>query len=106
MESPENHIKFDFLGKDSIRYENEVEVEEKVWRLVQKFCNKNADGKGASPFLSDVLCHNCSLSLPHLYMVPGREASYGTSRYPRPGRVYEGALQRQCHDSPAEPYPA
>ena len=33
-----NHIKFDFLGKDSIRYENEVAVEPRVWQLVQQFC--------------------------------------------------------------------
>lgn len=33
-----NHIKFDFLGKDSIRYENEVAVEPRVWQLVKQFC--------------------------------------------------------------------
>ena len=33
-----NHIKFDFLGKDSIRYENEVAVAPRVWQLVQQFC--------------------------------------------------------------------
>ena len=27
---PPNHIKFDFLGKDSIKYENTVEVHKKV----------------------------------------------------------------------------
>ncbi len=52
MDEPANHIKFDFLGKDSIRYENEVEVEEKVWQLVKRFCKKNADGKGAASHLN------------------------------------------------------
>jgi len=51
MEEPANHLKFDFLGKDSIRYENEVEVEEKVWQLVKRFCRKNADGKGTFSFI-------------------------------------------------------
>jgi DNA topoisomerase-1 len=29
---PPNHIKFDFLGKDSIRYENTVEVSRRCQR--------------------------------------------------------------------------
>lgn len=49
MEEPENHIKFDFLGKDSIRYENEVEVDGKVWKLVKQFCSKTEKGK-SKPF--------------------------------------------------------
>ncbi len=37
-----NTIEFDFLGKDSIRYLNEVTVEEKVYRNLRMFChNKN-----------------------------------------------------------------
>ena len=47
MEDPANHIKFDFLGKDSIRYENEVEVDGQVWKLVKQFCSKTEKGKGA-----------------------------------------------------------
>ena len=39
------HIKFDFLGKDSIRYENEVQVHPRVHELVREFCRK--DSKGA-----------------------------------------------------------
>lgn len=50
MEFPENHIKFDFLGKDSIRYENEVEVDPIVWKLVKKFCASNQNGKGTIIF--------------------------------------------------------
>lgn len=49
MEEPANHIKFDFLGKDSIRYENQVEVDPRVWELVQQFCSKTGSGKG-EPF--------------------------------------------------------
>ncbi len=41
-----DHIKFDFLGKDSIRYENEVKAHPKVWRLVEKFCRKDGGNKG------------------------------------------------------------
>ena len=43
-----NHIKFDFLGKDSIRYENEVAVRPKVWQLVKQFCKGDSKG-GARP---------------------------------------------------------
>ena len=34
----EDHIRFDFLGKDSMRYENEVAVEPAVFSLMQAFC--------------------------------------------------------------------
>ena len=40
-----DHIKFDFLGKDSIRYENEVVVHPKVHQLVKKFCQQTSDKK-------------------------------------------------------------
>ena len=43
-----NHIKFDFLGKDSIRYENEVQVHERVYALVKQFCGKDSNGKRES----------------------------------------------------------
>eukprot|EP00667_Euglena_gracilis_P003148 EG_transcript_3154 len=33
----ENHVLFDFLGKDSIRYYNEVQVDPKVYQLLRKF---------------------------------------------------------------------
>ncbi|XP_059638296.1 DNA topoisomerase 1-like isoform X2 [Cornus florida] len=35
--SPPNILKFDFLGKDSIRYQNEVEVELPVFKAIQQF---------------------------------------------------------------------
>ena len=34
----EDHIRFDFLGKDSMRYENEVAVHSTVFSLMQAFC--------------------------------------------------------------------
>lgn len=43
---PDDHIKFDFLGKDSIRYENEVVVHHKVYKLIQKFCRQFDNKKG------------------------------------------------------------
>ena len=33
----ENVVEFDFLGKDSIRYHNEVQVEKRVFKNVQLF---------------------------------------------------------------------
>ena len=47
------HIKFDFLGKDSIRYENEVQVHPRVHELVREFCRK--DSKGARELSSCVM---------------------------------------------------
>lgn len=44
----DNKLKFDFLGKDSIRYENTVEVDERVWKMVKKFCKQDGKGKGPS----------------------------------------------------------
>lgn len=41
----DNHIKFDFLGKDSIRYENEVQVHPRIYELVQEFCRKDERAK-------------------------------------------------------------
>lgn len=53
---PDDHIKFDFLGKDSIRYENEVVVHPKVYQLIKKFCQQFADKKGTlSPFATDAV---------------------------------------------------
>ncbi|BDA47689.1 DNA topoisomerase 1 [Coccomyxa sp. Obi] len=50
----DNHIKFDFLGKDSIRYENEVAVHPKVHELVRKFCETDKD-KGPQSDLFDTM---------------------------------------------------
>lgn len=33
----DNQVKFDFLGKDSIRYENVVTVDPKVWANIRSF---------------------------------------------------------------------
>ena len=42
---PPCDIRFDFLGKDSIRYSNRVTVDEKVFQNVQWFCTSTMDGK-------------------------------------------------------------
>ena len=53
---PDDHIKFDFLGKDSIRYENEVVVHPKVYQLIKKFCQQFANKKGEiSPSAADTM---------------------------------------------------
>lgn len=46
---PPNHIKFDFLGKDSIRYENTVDVDVKVYKAVESFIKINSQGKKKGP---------------------------------------------------------
>jgi len=38
-----NIVEFDFLGKDSIRYHNEVEVEKKVYKNLKLFCENKKD---------------------------------------------------------------
>ena len=41
---PDNQIKLDFLGKDSMRYENIVLVKEEVWQAIDHFKrNKDQD---------------------------------------------------------------
>ncbi len=60
-----NHIKFDFLGKDSIRYENEVAVEPRVWQLVKEFCRgdrKAGAGWAVYVVLSGTLTLSSSLA--------------------------------------------
>jgi len=42
---PPSSIRFDFLGKDSIRYENTVEVEPAVYRNVEQFARVDRRGK-------------------------------------------------------------
>jgi len=46
---PPNKIKFDFLGKDSIRYENTVDVHEKVYANLEKMKKLDAHGKKKGP---------------------------------------------------------
>ncbi|KAH6811545.1 DNA topoisomerase I alpha [Perilla frutescens var. frutescens] len=41
---PPNILKFDFLGKDSIRYQNEVEVEIAVFKAIQQFRSRKKGG--------------------------------------------------------------
>ena len=41
----DNRIKFDFLGKDSIRYENTVEVTPEVWKNMKAFKKTDRLGK-------------------------------------------------------------
>ncbi|GMQ02427.1 hypothetical protein CsSME_00048659 [Camellia sinensis var. sinensis] len=41
---PPNILKFDFLGKDSIRYQNEVEVELPVFKAIQQFRTGKSGG--------------------------------------------------------------
>lgn len=48
---PPNTLKFDFLGKDSIRYQNEVKVERPVFEAIQQF----RKGKKGSDDLFDEL---------------------------------------------------
>ncbi|CAH1439981.1 unnamed protein product [Lactuca virosa] len=48
---PPNILKFDFLGKDSIRYQNEVEVELPVFKAIQQF----RTGKAGNDDLFDKL---------------------------------------------------
>ena len=38
-----NIVEFDFLGKDSIRYHNEVEVEKRVYKNLKLFCENKKD---------------------------------------------------------------
>lgn len=44
----DNKVKFDFLGKDSIRYENIVEVHPKVYKNLEKFRRIDSMGKSES----------------------------------------------------------
>lgn len=40
----DDHIKFDFLGKDSIKYENTVHVKHAVWANMKAFKAETQDG--------------------------------------------------------------
>lgn len=56
---PPNHIKFDFLGKDSIRYENTVDVELAVYKAVQAFIKVDAKGKREYQLYNALRCMPC-----------------------------------------------
>ncbi|CAI9110669.1 OLC1v1010735C1 [Oldenlandia corymbosa var. corymbosa] len=47
---PPNTLKFDFLGKDSIRYQNQVEVEPLVFKAIQQFRSDKNQGNNADLF--------------------------------------------------------
>lgn len=55
-----NKVEFDFLGKDSIRYQNTVEVDKKVYANVEKFI------KGKKP--GDTIFHLISTTLLNKYL--------------------------------------
>lgn len=46
---PPHSIKFDFLGKDSIRYENTVEVEPRVYQNIAAFLKEDGKGRAKAP---------------------------------------------------------
>ena len=46
---PPNTIKFDFLGKDSIRYENAVEVDVRVYKNLETFLKYDSSGRNKNP---------------------------------------------------------
>lgn len=48
-EDNKHKVKFDFLGKDSIRYENVAEVDELVYHNMKAFSQKNAANKPKKP---------------------------------------------------------
>lgn len=66
---PENTVEFDFLGKDSIRYQNSVQVEKEVYLNLKRFC------RGKNP--SDKVFHKLTTSGLNAYLkelMPGLTA--------------------------------
>jgi DNA topoisomerase-1 len=49
---PPNRVIFDFLGKDSIRYYNEVEVDTQVWKNLKSF--KASPKKSGDPLFDQL----------------------------------------------------
>jgi hypothetical protein len=45
----DSRIKFDFLGKDSVRYENTVAVAPEVWQNMKAFKSSDCNGKAKKP---------------------------------------------------------
>jgi DNA topoisomerase-1 len=41
---PDNRVKLDFLGKDSVRYVNEIKVDEQVYKNLEKYLNGKKKG--------------------------------------------------------------
>jgi DNA topoisomerase-1 len=46
---PPSQLKFDFLGKDSIKYENTVDVDERVYKAVETFLRVDERGRRKGP---------------------------------------------------------
>lgn len=65
-----NQIKFDFLGKDSIRYENTVDVDPRVYSCVEQFLRCDERGKREC---KQKLCvfHLCSFILVVVFCLAG-----------------------------------
>lgn len=53
---PPDRIKFDFLGKDSMRYENETAVHPQVFSLMQKFSRGELLEGLSLPFPAHTCC--------------------------------------------------
>jgi len=49
-------VEFDFLGKDSIRYYNRVEVEKRVFKNLQLFTENKQDGDDLFDRLNVIIC--------------------------------------------------
>lgn len=69
---PPNVVEFDFLGKDSIRYVNTVEVEEQVFKNLRIFI-KGKDPK--KDMLFDRVNVSCHVPSPHLYILPSNSSN-------------------------------
>ena len=52
-------VEFDFLGKDSIRYYNRVEVEKRVFKNLQLFMENKQDGDDLFDRLNVTIYSNC-----------------------------------------------
>lgn len=78
-----DHIRFDFLGKDSMRYENEVAVDKKVFKLMQKFCK---GAPAASQLCSEL--HGQRWAVPYTVRLSSARLAAADSRGLRPTRLH------------------
>lgn len=66
---PPHSVKFDFLGKDSIRYENVVDVDARVYANVRDFCAADVRGaakKGGDQLFDAFDAQDLNIRLKHL----------------------------------------
>lgn len=66
-----NRVFFSFLGKDSIRYENEVTVSDQVYQNLERLLEGQADDAQLFPLLNvagDPLCFRLSCCRSPLYL--------------------------------------